>query len=160
MIRAFDYDALYPVMVRFARKRLRGLEDYAEDCVQSALVALFTSPTEVAHPRSYAFGVLIHVIAGHIQARVRSRISDVDPSRCRISIDSQEAALLHKEAVGLVDRLIEAAPSKDRAVLTRFYRDEQAAEDIMADLGLTSTQFRLLKSRALHRVASLYRSAC
>ena len=46
---------------------------------------------------------------------------------------------------------------KDREILTRFYLNEQAQEQICAEMDLTDTQFRLLKSRAKARFGELGR---
>ena len=44
---------------------------------------------------------------------------------------------------------------RDREALTRFYLQKQSAETICAEMGLPTTQFRLLKSRAKARFAKL-----
>ena len=44
---------------------------------------------------------------------------------------------------------------RDRDILTRFYLYEQSQETISREMKLTSTQFRLLKSRAKTRFAEL-----
>jgi DNA-directed RNA polymerase specialized sigma24 family protein len=44
---------------------------------------------------------------------------------------------------------------KDREILTRFYLHEQTQEEICDDMGLSETQFRLLKSRAKARFGEL-----
>jgi RNA polymerase sigma-70 factor, ECF subfamily len=46
---------------------------------------------------------------------------------------------------------------RDFEVLTRSYIREQPAERICADMGLTTTQFQLLKSRAKARLSELIR---
>lgn len=55
------------------------------------------------------------------------------------------------ERAGLIRRTLEELPSRDREILTRFYLYEQTAEQICDEMGLNSTQFRLLKSRAKAR---------
>lgn len=60
-------------------------------------------------------------------------------------------------------RLLEAAlnglTARDREILIRFYLDEQSQDRICAVMGLTETQFRLLKSGAKVRFAELGRKA-
>jgi hypothetical protein len=41
--------------------------------------------------------------------------------------------------------------------LTRFYLNEESAEEICDNMGLTDTQFRLIKSRAKARFGELGR---
>jgi len=48
---------------------------------------------------------------------------------------------------------------RDREVLLRFLVDEQPQDRICAEMGLTETQFRLLKSRAKTRLEKLSRKA-
>lgn len=48
---------------------------------------------------------------------------------------------------------------RDREILMRFYLDEQSQDQICAEMGLTETQFRLLKSRAKARFGELGRKA-
>jgi len=45
--------------------------------------------------------------------------------------------------------------ARDREVLTRFYLREESPERIREEMGLTETQFNLLKSRAKARLTEL-----
>ena len=47
--------------------------------------------------------------------------------------------------------------TRDREVLTRFYLHEESPERIQTQMGLTPTQFNLLKSRAKARLTELVR---
>lgn len=49
------------------------------------------------------------------------------------------------------DRALGALHPLDRAVLRRFYIDGQTAEEIQQEMGLSDTQFRLRKNRALNK---------
>jgi DNA-directed RNA polymerase specialized sigma24 family protein len=66
-------------------------------------------------------------------------------------MDPQELALRHErdERVG---HRVGKLKGLDLAVVTRFYQLEEPAETIQDDLGLTDTQFRLRKSRALAKL--------
>ena len=44
---------------------------------------------------------------------------------------------------------------RDREILTRFYLQEESQEEICAEMVLSETQFRLLKSRAKARFGEL-----
>lgn len=62
----------------------------------------------------------------------------------------EEAAIVrqHEEVAEAVLRSISL---RDREILTRFYLMEQTQEEICGEMGLSDTQFRLLKSRAKAR---------
>lgn len=49
--------------------------------------------------------------------------------------------------------------ARDREILMRFYLEEQSQDQICTEMGLTETQFRLLKSRAKTRFAEMSRKA-
>jgi len=53
--------------------------------------------------------------------------------------------------------LHELLKDHEREILRRFYLEEQTQEQICAEMGLTETQFRLLKSRAKARFGELGR---
>lgn len=69
-----------------------------------------------------------------------------------------ERAAIERENSRLAMRILHSLPKRDREVLTRFYLREQPAEAICRDLGLTDTQFRLIKSRAKARFGELGRA--
>jgi RNA polymerase sigma factor (sigma-70 family) len=68
-----------------------------------------------------------------------------DPERLAIRGESIEVAL----------RILNSIAKRDREVLVRFYLNEQPAEQICREMGLTETQFRLIKSRAKARFGEL-----
>ncbi len=62
----------------------------------------------------------------------------------------EERAIQAQNAEMMQDVLLECS-KRDREILTRFYLLEQSQETICAEMGLSETQFRLLKSRAKQR---------
>lgn len=68
-----------------------------------------------------------------------------------------EERSLADERRGLVETVLAGVGPRDREILTRFYLREQTQEQICTEMGLTETQFRLLKSRAKARFAELGR---
>ena len=68
-----------------------------------------------------------------------------------------EGASLDYERTRLVEAVLGGLPPRDREVLSRFYLLEQPPEQICAELGLTETQLRLIKSRVKARFAALSR---
>ena len=61
---------------------------------------------------------------------------------------SPEAVAIRRKHQDVAARILAAMSARDREVMMRFYLDGHAAKRIEADLGLTETQFRLIKSRA------------
>jgi len=59
-----------------------------------------------------------------------------------------EEKVASEEKVALMKRALRSMSHRDFEVLTRFYLHEQPAEGIRKDMGLTGTQFDLLKTRA------------
>ena len=57
----------------------------------------------------------------------------------------------------LMEMLLNALTARDREMLLRFYVREQSPDQICAEMGITETQFRLVKSRAKARFAELRR---
>jgi DNA-directed RNA polymerase specialized sigma24 family protein len=74
-------------------------------------------------------------------------VSDTRPDPEREAID--------RENLALAMRVLKSIPKRDREVLTRFYLKEESAEEICENMGLTDTQFRLIKSRAKARFGEL-----
>jgi putative toxin-antitoxin system antitoxin component (TIGR02293 family) len=59
----------------------------------------------------------------------------------------------------LAAAVLNGLPPRDRDVLLRFYLDELPQDRICAEMGLSETQFRLIKSRAMARFGELSRKA-
>ena len=66
-----------------------------------------------------------------------------------------EQAAIHKELEGVAFRILNSLPRRDRDILIRFYLHEESQESICLHMGLTDTQFRLIKSRAKSRFTEL-----
>ena len=65
----------------------------------------------------------------------------------------QRAAAYQKAAI--MKQVLRKMSAPDREVLTRFYLREESPERIRMEMGLTETQFNLLKSRAKARLTEL-----
>jgi RNA polymerase sigma-70 factor, ECF subfamily len=66
----------------------------------------------------------------------------------------EQQALAH-EKIALMKQVLREMSDRDFEVLARAYLREQPAERICIEMGLTSTQFQLLKSRAKARLSDL-----
>jgi len=68
----------------------------------------------------------------------------------------EEAAILRQHEQ-VAESVLRSISKRDREILTRFYLKEQTQEEICAEMNLSETQFRLLKSRAKARFGTLGR---
>jgi RNA polymerase sigma-70 factor (ECF subfamily) len=155
---------LFSKGVRFYIYRHLGPDDI-EDKVHDVFVIITQAiqQGELREPErlmGYVRTIVRRQIAAHIDAAILARrtrldvdfstaISDLRPDPERTAIDRQN--------MELAMRVLQSIPKRDREVLTRFYLNEQAAEQICQDMGLSSNQFRLIKSRAKARFGELGR---
>ncbi len=66
-----------------------------------------------------------------------------------------EEIAIQREKAALAVKVLKSIRRRDREVLIRFYLQEQTAEEIRQEMGLTETQFRLMKSRAKSKFGEL-----
>jgi DNA-directed RNA polymerase specialized sigma24 family protein len=71
------------------------------------------------------------------------------------SAENPEESMLQQERVVLMQRALQRLGNRQREILTRFYLQEQSKDQICADMGLSATQYRLLKNRAKTKVGKL-----
>lgn len=60
---------------------------------------------------------------------------------------------IRREDLASADRVLRSLPSREREILMRFYCKEQPAETICREMGVTATEFRIIKSRARDKFA-------
>jgi RNA polymerase sigma factor (sigma-70 family) len=97
-------------------------------------------------------------VAAHIDKVVHSRREQLDMDATTRIADPRgnpEEAAIFRQRVELIRRVLGELSVRDREILTRFYLHEQSQEQICAQMELTETQFRLLKSRAKARFGEL-----
>ena len=97
-------------------------------------------------------------VAGYIDEVVHSRREEMDiemGGRIPDRRSNPEQSLAFRQKVELMKNVLRELSDKDREILTRFYLHEQNQEQICEDMGLSETQFRLLKSRAKARFGDL-----
>ncbi len=66
-----------------------------------------------------------------------------------------EESVIGQQNAELIGQVLRKLSGRDREILKRFYLDDQTPEKICIDMGLSETQFRLLKSRAKNRFAEI-----
>jgi len=89
----------------------------------------------------------IHVRRDQVHMDVVDRVADM-----RRNPEQNQG---HQQKVHLMEEILRQLANRDREILTRFYVHEEAPEQICVEMGLTETQFRLLKSRAKLRFGEL-----
>jgi RNA polymerase sigma-70 factor, ECF subfamily len=106
----------------------------------------------------YVHTVVRRQVASHIGRAVNLRRNQVDIDFQESLSDQRpdpEREAIARENLGLAMRVLQSIPKRDREVLTRFYLDEESAEEICQKMDLSQTQFRLIKSRAKARFGEL-----
>ena len=97
-------------------------------------------------------------VAAHIDKVVHNRREQAEfDSTVRVADPrgNPEEAAIFRQRIGLIRQVLGELSERDREILTRFYIDEQSQDLICSEMGLTETQFRLLKSRAKARFGEL-----
>jgi RNA polymerase sigma-70 factor (ECF subfamily) len=92
-------------------------------------------------------------IAARVQARRNAEETELLNHPCHAS--GPEEGLLAAQRHKIVRQALDSLQPRQREVLVRFYIQEQRREQIMAEMDLNETQFRLLKSRAKARFGKL-----
>jgi RNA polymerase sigma-70 factor, ECF subfamily len=105
----------------------------------------------------YVRTIVRRQVAAHIDTAVQERRnSDLSDSRYTCDHNpNPERRLIERQNEELALRILNSLQKRDREVLVRFYLDEQPAERICQEMGLSETQFRLIKSRAKARFGEL-----
>lgn len=97
-------------------------------------------------------------VAAHIDKVVHSRREQTELDASVPVADPRgnpEEAAIFRQRTELIRRVLGELSSRDREILTRFYLREESQQQICAEMDLTETQFRLLKSRAKARFGEL-----
>ena len=98
-------------------------------------------------------------VAAYIDALVQNRKATGGTPDDRIPDSSLNAEeyLAVRQKIDLMKSVLRELSERDRQILMRFYIYEQTQEQICQEMQMTETQFRLLKSRAKSRFATLGR---
>jgi RNA polymerase sigma-70 factor, ECF subfamily len=106
----------------------------------------------------YVRTIVRRQVAAQIEDNVLSRRQqfDLDWGLAVQDVASNpEQAAIRQENQQIAVKVLKSIAPRDREILIRFYLWEQPAEQICSEMGLTDTQFRLLKSRAKARFGQL-----
>ncbi len=160
-------EGLYSILskgVRYYLWRQLGPQDL-DDKVHDAFLTINQSIRngELREPErlmGYVRTIVRRQVAAHIHGAVRSRRTQVDIDTGVNLSDHHpdpELQLIERQNQELAKRILGSLHKRDREVLMRFYLREEPAEQICREMGLTETQFRLIKSRAKARFTELGR---
>jgi RNA polymerase sigma-70 factor (ECF subfamily) len=99
-------------------------------------------------------------VAAHIDQVVHSRRDEMHLDvgvRVPDGRRNPEQNMAYQQKGDFMRDILRQLSERDREILTRFYLHEETQEEICTEMGLTETQFRLLKSRAKARFGELGR---
>jgi RNA polymerase sigma factor (sigma-70 family) len=154
--------ALFSRGVRFYLCRQLGpqeLDDKVHDTFLIVVQAIRNG--ELREPErlmGFVRTVVRRQVVAHIDSAVQCRkeragfeyVLGVTDSRT----NPEQDAIAHQREE-IMERVLRSISRRDREILTRFYLLGQSQEQICAEMKLTETQFRLLKSRAKSRFGEL-----
>lgn len=156
---------LYTAVSTCARLRLFHHVDpqVVDDHVQEILMIVVTAirSGELRDPArlmGFVRTVTRRQVAAHIRGSIhrRRRLVRVDATIVAApSEQSPEARMAMQQKIDAACMVLGKLCARDREILLRFYYHEQDSGQICNEMGLTGTQFRLYKSRALAKCCDL-----
>jgi RNA polymerase sigma factor (sigma-70 family) len=158
-------EELYKVFsrgVRFYLCRQLGPQDL-DDRVHDTflIVAQAIQRGDLREPErlmGYVRTIVRRQVAAQIEDNVHNRMHQIDLDwglAVRDVASNPEQSAIQQECSDIAAKVLDGIAPRDREILIRFYLDEQSANQICEEMGLTETQFRLLKSRAKARFGEL-----
>jgi RNA polymerase sigma factor (sigma-70 family) len=147
----------------FLRRRLgtEDVEDQVHDLflivVESIRRGMIREPERLmAFVRTVLYRQLNLQIARLVHTRqTAAELESAIPLKGTSSNPEQVAA--RQEMVEIMKRALRSMSDRDFEILTRCYLHEQPPDQVRLEMGLTQTQFNLLKSRAKARLTELIR---
>ncbi len=106
----------------------------------------------------YVRTIVRRQVAAQIEENVHSRKHEIDLDwglAVRDTASNPEQNAIQSQNEDIARKMLKSISPRDREILIRFYLEEQPAEQICGEMGLTETQFRLLKSRAKARFGEM-----
>jgi len=148
--------------VRFYLCRQLGPQDLDDKVHDTFLiVAQAIQRGELREPErlmGYVRTIVRRQVAAQIEDNVHSRRHQIDLDWGLAVHDAgsnPEQTAMQQESQEIARKVLKSIAPRDREILIRFYLREQPADQICNEMGLTETQFRLLKSRAKARFGEL-----
>jgi RNA polymerase sigma-70 factor (ECF subfamily) len=156
--------ALFSRGVRFYLYRqlgLQELEDKVHDIFLIVVEAIRRGELrEPARLMGFVRTVVRRQVVAYIDAVVQDRREQAS-LHCGLTVSdgrsSPEEDAIARQQTEIMEGILRSISRRDREILTRFYLWGQSQQQICEEMGLTDTQFRLLKSRAKARFGELGR---
>jgi len=141
------HQSMRPSMIR--RIGLPEADDRFHDMVVIVMSAIRSdSLRDSARLMGFVQTVVHRQIGASIRASIKGKRTTPE-KRCTLQSGSDpEDEFSRHEEKQLAQRVLDSLSARHREIIVRFYVEEQSAAVICADMGLTETQFRLLKWRA------------
>lgn len=148
--------------IRFYLSRQLGPQDLDDKVHDTFLVVINAIQRgELREPdrlMGYVRTVVRRMVATHIDHMVEERREFTDMQEVQVVADGRsdpERDAVQLQQVQIMKQVLRQISGRDREILTRFYLYEQTPDQICTEMGLSLTQFRLLKSRAKARFSEL-----
>jgi len=148
--------------VRFYLCRQLGPQDLDDKVHDTFLiVAQAIQRGELREPdrlMGYVRTIVRRQVAAQIEDNMLSRRQQFDLDwglAVRDTGSNPEQTAIRQENQQIALKVLKSIAPRDREILIRFYLWEQPADQICSEMGLSDTQFRLLKSRAKARFGLL-----
>lgn len=124
--------------------------DYAQEVFLDALARIQQGAiADLSCFPGYIFTVAARRVCRHIRHHGREKsLERIPPSSVRSADRGPDAQVYDQQQVEILQRALARLSPRQREILTRFYLYEQSPEQIQREMGLSKTQYRLLKSRA------------
>ncbi|HKD07421.1 MAG TPA: sigma-70 family RNA polymerase sigma factor [Bryobacteraceae bacterium] len=159
-------EELYAIFARGIRYFLmrnlgsEDLDDRVHDCF--VVVAEAIRRGDLRDP-ARLMGYVRTVVKRHVASAIETAVdhrrtrAEYDESLFAVSDwqENPEQSIMSQERTEIARKVMRAISRRDREILSRFYVDEQSQTQICEEMGLSATQFRLLKSRAKKRFGLL-----
>ena len=153
-----DLYSLFARGIRFYLCRQLGLQELDDKVHDTFLIVVQAirrgDLREPERLMGFVRTVVRRQVAAHIDQVVHSRRDELHLDVGVRVVDGRrnpEQNMAFQQKVDFMEEILDQLSERDREILRRFYLQEETQEEICGEMGLTETQFRLLKSRAKAR---------
>jgi len=150
--------------VRFYLYRQLGLQELEDKVHDIFLIVVQAIRRGELRDPERLMGFVRTVVRRQVVAYIDSVVQDRKEQaglHCGLGVtdarSNPEEDAIRRQQAEIMKKVLHSISRRDREILTRFYLLGQPQEQICAEMNLTETQFRLLKSRAKMRFGELGR---
>jgi RNA polymerase sigma-70 factor, ECF subfamily len=107
-------------------------------------------------------GYVRTIVRRHVAGQIENRLTE---RRTRWSADytpplrdhraTPERRMIERQTFELTLKILKALSKREQEVIQRFYLRDESPDEICGAMGLSETQYRLIKSRAKQRLGEL-----